>query len=84
MVWAPGDLALTDVVMPLMSGVELVDRLRECRPALHCPFISGYTQNAIAERQLLRPGTLFIEKPFSLDRLDAMVRRALVGGAPSD
>ncbi|MGI9658086.1 MAG: ATP-binding protein, partial [Gaiellaceae bacterium] len=37
------DLLVTDVVMPQMSGPELVARLKEQRPELKVLFVSGYT-----------------------------------------
>ncbi len=77
-------LVLTDVVMPGMNGVELARSLRERRPGLRCLFMSGYTENVIATDQMLRPGVLLLEKPFSLERLDLMVRRALAAPVSSD
>ncbi|NMB74412.1 MAG: response regulator [Myxococcales bacterium] len=74
-------LVITDVVMPKMNGVELARQLRKLRPGLRCLFMSGYTENVIAKDQVLQPGVLLLEKPFSLDRLDTMVRQALAAPA---
>ena len=76
----PFELALTDVVMPAMSGRELADRLRELRPGLRVLFMSGYPRDMVFGGGMLPSGTPFLAKPFTADDLAATVRRAL---APS-
>jgi len=61
----PVDLLLTDVVMKRMSGPELVERLHTSRPALKIVYMSGYTGELIAEREMLQRGITLLEKPFS-------------------
>jgi signal transduction histidine kinase len=61
----PVDLLLTDVVMRRMSGPELVDRLSASRPSLKVVFMSGYTGELMAEREVLKRGITLIEKPFT-------------------
>jgi PAS domain S-box-containing protein len=61
----PIDLLLTDVVMKRMSGPELVERLHTSRPALKIVYMSGYTGELIAEREMLQRGITLLEKPFS-------------------
>lgn len=62
---APIDLLLTDVVMRRMSGPELVERLTASHPTLKVVFMSGYTGELIAEREMLKRGITLLEKPFS-------------------
>ena len=59
------DLVLTDVVMRRMSGPDLVDRLSARNPALKVVFMSGYTGELMANREVLKPGVILLEKPFS-------------------
>jgi len=61
----PIDLLLTDVVMRRMSGPELVERLNASHPALKVVYMSGYTGELIAEREMLNRGITLLEKPFS-------------------
>ncbi|MGA9904214.1 MAG: PAS domain S-box protein [Terriglobales bacterium] len=61
----PIDLVLTDVVMRRMSGPELVERLHASHPDLKAVFMSGYTGELIAEREVLKRGITLLEKPFS-------------------
>jgi len=68
---------VTDVVLPLVGGQELVAELRRARPGLPVLFMSGYTQGAILEAELQRPGTLFISKPFAPSALARLVRDLL-------
>jgi two-component system cell cycle sensor histidine kinase/response regulator CckA len=74
------DLVVTDVVMPGMSGREVVDRLREGTPGLRALFVSGYTQDAIARRGVLDSGVEFLPKPFTAATLVARVRAVLDAG----
>ena len=70
-------LVLTDVVMPRMSGRELVDRLREQGITPLVLFMSGYTEDAIIRHGEFPAGTSFIEKPFTVQALLDRVRTAL-------
>jgi two-component system, cell cycle sensor histidine kinase and response regulator CckA len=61
----PIDLLLTDVVMRRMSGPELVARLNASNPTLKVVYMSGYTGELMANREVLKPGVTLLEKPFS-------------------
>jgi PAS domain S-box-containing protein len=71
------DLVVTDVVMPLLGGRELGERLAELRPELPLLFISGYTDDEVVRRGLLSPGSPFLQKPFEPDALARKVREIL-------
>jgi two-component system, cell cycle sensor histidine kinase and response regulator CckA len=73
-------LLITDVHLPRVSGRELAARLGIHRPAIKVLYVSGTAEGSLARHRMLEPGTTFLEKPFSLDRLLRSVRRAL--GAP--
>jgi two-component system cell cycle sensor histidine kinase/response regulator CckA len=59
------DLLLTDVIMPLMSGKELSEKLLKENPDLKVIFFSGYTDNSIVHHGILDEGVEFIQKPYS-------------------
>jgi CheY-like chemotaxis protein len=69
-------LLVTDIVLPRVSGRELAARLGIHRPAIKVLYVSGTSDNAIARHRMLDPGTEFLEKPFSLERLLQKVRQA--------
>jgi two-component system cell cycle sensor histidine kinase/response regulator CckA len=71
------DLVLTDVVMPVLNGRELGERLAAERPKLRVLFMSGYTDDDIVRRGLLRPGSPFLQKPFMPAELARKVREVL-------
>ncbi|MDQ3137501.1 MAG: response regulator [Gemmatimonadota bacterium] len=71
------DLVLTDVVMPVLNGGELGERLAAERPELRVLFMSGYTDDDIVRRGLLRPGLPFLQKPFMPADLSRKVREVL-------
>jgi PAS domain S-box-containing protein len=73
----PIHLVLTDVVMPGLSGRELVRQLAAVRPGTQVLYISGYSDEAIERHGVLDPGTAFLQKPFTPDRLAAKVRAVI-------
>ena len=71
------DLLLVDVVMPQMSGPELVEQMRETRPDLKSLYMSGYADRAIGTRSWLGSGENIICKPFVLAEVARQIRRVL-------
>jgi CheY-like chemotaxis protein len=71
------DLIVTDVVMPGMSGPELVNRLAPLHPEMRVLYMSGYMDNAIIQQGLLDQGEMFLQKPFMPSVLTRKVRAAL-------
>jgi signal transduction histidine kinase len=71
------DLVITDVVMPNLSGPEMVQRLRANRPGTKVIFMSGYAKQgslaAIEEAEIL-------EKPFSPQTILTLIRKVLDRG----
>ncbi|MGH2979119.1 MAG: PAS domain-containing protein, partial [Solirubrobacterales bacterium] len=67
------DLLVTDIVMPQMSGPDLVARARESRPGLKVLFMSGYSDRAGE----VAGEAVFLSKPFDEQALLDKVREAL-------
>ncbi len=70
-------LLLTDVVMPLMGGRDLAERLRTQHPETRVLFTSGYTDEAVVRLGPLESGTDFIQKPFTPATLALKVQELL-------
>ncbi|HJQ20655.1 MAG TPA: response regulator, partial [Gemmatimonadaceae bacterium] len=62
-------LVVSDVVMPQMSGPQLVERLRELCPRARVLYISGYTDDEVIGRGLANAATSLLQKPFSAQQL---------------
>jgi CheY-like chemotaxis protein len=73
----PIHLLLTDVVMPHMSGRELVQALTKHDRSIRVLYTSGYTDDAIVRHGALDPGIAFIQKPFIPQQLLRRVRDVL-------
>ena len=71
------DLVISDVVMPGMSGRDLVKNLSKTRPETRVLYLSGYTEDAIVSDGSIESGTAFLQKPFSLLSLSRKVREVL-------
>jgi CheY-like chemotaxis protein len=74
-------LLLTDVVMPRVSGQELASQILTSRPDIKIIFMSGYTDDAIAQDGVISSGIHFLQKPFTRETLLKEVRRTLDEGA---
>jgi two-component system cell cycle sensor histidine kinase/response regulator CckA len=64
------DVILIDLHLDGMDGAALAHRLEAGRSNLHILFMSGVGKEVFAARDLSGPRRAFIEKPFSLNRLD--------------
>jgi two-component system, cell cycle sensor histidine kinase and response regulator CckA len=73
------DLALVDVVMPEMSGPDLVRQIAPMCPKMRVLFMSGYTDEAILHHGIAESSIAFLQKPFLPDVLARRVREVLDG-----
>ncbi|HEY5282034.1 MAG TPA: ATP-binding protein, partial [Polyangia bacterium] len=76
----PLDLLITDVVMPEMSGKELILRVHAMRPGLPVLFMSGYDRSTLASRKQGVTAEHFLQKPFDSEDLSLAVRKAIGDG----
>jgi two-component system, cell cycle sensor histidine kinase and response regulator CckA len=70
-------LLITDVVMPIMNGKELKERVEQMKPDIQVLYMSGYTTDIMAHRGILADGVNFIQKPFTVNDFLRKVRETL-------
>ena len=71
------DVIVTDVVMPDVSGLEVLERSRVLNPAAAVVIITGHATVEMAIEALRRGAWDYLQKPFVLDEFALCVRRLL-------
>lgn len=71
------DVLLLDLMMPGMSGMEVLERIRQIDPNLLVIVITGYATVEAAVEAMKKGAYDFTSKPFSPDQLRIVVRRAI-------
>ena len=74
-------LLLTDLIMPGMTGKDVATIVSHLRPGIRVLYMSGYTDDVIDHHGGLRPGTFFLQKPFTSAALAEKVRQALASAS---
>ena len=76
------DLLVTDVGLPGgIDGLQMASSSRQIRKALPVIFMTGFTNPALFEHELLRDPSALLTKPFAVDELVARVH-AMLGAQP--
>ncbi len=70
-------LVITDVVMPGLSGHEMIEKLIPSRPKMKVLYLSGYAQDAFSTPLAGEGQKAFLQKPFTLQSLARKVREVL-------
>jgi PAS domain S-box-containing protein len=70
-------VVVTDMVMPVMGGRELVERASRAYPAVRMVCMSGYTEDPALRLGQLGGEHAFVSKPFTVAELTAAIRRVL-------
>jgi two-component system, cell cycle sensor histidine kinase and response regulator CckA len=74
----PIDLAVVDVVMDEINGVDLVRMIQERWPSTSVLFMSAFPAEILVREGLERPQVMFLAKPFTREELLGKVKDALV------
>jgi two-component system, cell cycle sensor histidine kinase and response regulator CckA len=74
-------LVLTDVVLPGLSGPDLVERLHRTQPALRALYTTGCTPERLAAYGVSRSLAPVLHKPFTKDAVARWVREVLEAGS---
>lgn len=71
------DLLLTDVIMPEMSGDQLVRETKQLYPNIAVLLMSGYADEFLTNESMINDEWLFIQKPYSTSNLLSKIRHSL-------
>ena len=75
------DVLVSDVIMPHVGGLELVDQVRAVRPELPIILISGYSLK-LPPAGTVGEGVILLQKPFTAQRLTEAIRQAMGRESP--
>ena len=70
-------LILTDILMPHMSGPQLIKQLKQVRQDLKVLYMTGYTDGSVVHQGILEKGVKLIHKPFTIKKMARKVREVL-------
>jgi two-component system response regulator AtoC len=68
-------VAIVDLVMPGMDGIELLKRAKEISPSIEVVVITAYASVPTAIAAMKQGAYDYIEKPFSLDRVELLIEK---------
>ncbi|GAB4390733.1 MAG: hypothetical protein Kow0025_24760 [Thermodesulfovibrionales bacterium] len=71
------DVVLTDLKMPNMDGMEVLEHIKDVRPEAKVIVITGYSTVETAVKAIKMGAFNYVEKPFTPDALVQAVREAL-------
>jgi DNA-binding NtrC family response regulator len=78
------DVVVSDIRMPGLNGLDVLERSRALRPNLSVILMTGYASLETAIEALRRGASDYLRKPFDLDDLTLSVERALRAHRPVD
>jgi signal transduction histidine kinase len=68
-------IVITDIKMPVMDGIELLQRLKRRNPETEVVMITGHGDMELAIKSLKHEATDFITKPINVDALEIALKR---------
>jgi len=71
------DLLITDLKMPLMDGMDLIEKVKKIDPALPIVMITAYGTIETAEEAIQKGAYDYITKPFRQEAILITLKRAL-------
>lgn len=69
------DVIITDIKMPKINGLELIQMIKNIAPDIHCLIISGYAEFAYIQKSIRLEVTGYCLKPFDEDEIVVYLKR---------
>lgn len=73
------DLALVDLRMPRMDGIEVLENIKKIKPYLPVIIYTGYGSVTTAVESMRKKAADYLNKPFSPEELKSSIKKALEG-----
>ncbi len=70
-------MVFTDIRMPGITGLELLERISESKPDIKVVMISGYAEFEYAQRAMRMSAFDYLLKPIEQEKLDEVLKRLL-------
>ncbi|MGM0597616.1 MAG: ATP-binding protein [Myxococcota bacterium] len=71
------NLLITDIIMPELDGFELSQKITDLQPGIKVIYMSGYTDDLIANHGIIRENIEFIQKPFTAEDIISKTSQVL-------
>ncbi len=71
------DVALIDITMPKINGIELLEKIKNISPSTECIMVSGLNEARAAVESLKNGAYDYLVKPISREELNSAICRAL-------
>lgn len=75
------DVLVLDISLPRLSGIEVLRRLKQTRPASRVLILSMYAEDQFAQRLVEEGATAYLQKSVRSDDVVATIRSIMAGGA---
>lgn len=76
------DVVFIDVLMPVMNGLELLDRMQTMSPRPQVVLMSGKLTDAVEEALRQHPGVALLNKPFPMQHVTELLERQARAAGP--
>lgn len=74
---APFDVVITDITMPGITGIELLNRIKRDFPETHVIIMTAYGSEAKKEEAIKGGAHRYIEKPFEIKEIKQVIANVL-------
>lgn len=71
------DLVISDIMMPRMDGIQTLEEIKKIDPELEVIMATGFGSVETAVQSMKKGAYDFIQKPYSMDEMEAVISRAL-------
>lgn len=68
------DILITDVKMPVVSGIELIGRAKEMYPFIQCVILSGYDEFSLAQAAMMEGVRHYLLKPCNEEKIKKAIK----------